>query len=108
MSSNLRASAFSLWPRILRKSILLLCLLLIVALLASLVPQASVRGPTRRTACSANLKAIAVACLVYAESHSGQLPPSLGVLMGGPRAFLVPKQLFCPDGGRPYVYPNVA
>lgn len=63
------------------------------------------RGISRRTACGANLKAIATSCLVYSEANKRRLPASLDVLTsGGSRAFLQPKQLVCPTTGKPYIY----
>lgn len=63
------------------------------------------RPMARRAACAANLKAIATSCLVYAEAHQGQFPPSLDLLLeGGSRAYLQPKQLICPESKRLYIY----
>lgn len=65
----------------------------------------SPRSDNRRTGCAANLSAIGRSCLVYAESNNGHLPVSSDVLTyGGPRAYIQPRQQFCPACGGAYIY----
>jgi prepilin-type processing-associated H-X9-DG protein len=70
-----------------------------------LLPSLANSKPTKRGECAANLRAIAIACIIYAESHQGQFPSRLSLLTdGGARAYLRPQQLKCPVSGGPYVY----
>jgi hypothetical protein len=58
--------------------------------------------------CATNLRAIARACLVYADANEGHFPASLDVLTAVYSTNLKQEQLVCPVGGRPYVYvPNM-
>jgi general secretion pathway protein G len=71
---------------------------------------ARAREMAKRAASASNLKAIAVANLIYAEAHRGTLPPGLEVLTqnAGDRAYLKPEQLRSPrelmDSEVAYVY----
>jgi hypothetical protein len=85
---------------------ILICALAI-GLAASLAPRrlCCVRSGPPDSPCYANLRLIGRACLIYAERHNGRLPPNLQILtQGGNQQPLLPKNLFCPLGGRPYLY----
>jgi len=66
-------------------------------------------GGDRKT-CEANLQTIGQACVRYADSHQGSLPPSLEVLLQAAGSEpLKPEQLTCPNAekkgrGGKYVY----
>ena len=57
----------------------------------------------KRASCAVNLKAIATACLIYAETRQC-FPTSLDTLLvGGSRAYLQPKRLICPESNMRYI-----